>query len=241
MPDQTGKDSQVSKKTRRYRLSFTGADAMISEFAHVAAFIVNKSVQHWSSSVIEDQSDDMKLQNIVQNVLDTLDDSTFGQEVLGKEKKSTSVRQIRELRHRIKNLTDLQISILAEGTHVEQQQITHLALIKTYAFYRDFMLDVIVSKARLYDYELSEYDYHSFISRKSSSHPELEQMTVSTMRKIKQNMIRMLDQVGVIKKSKSSELKAVILIPSLEHRVEHAILEDDSSLLAIFLQDEYPI
>lgn len=234
MPSNSGKDRSLKGNTNRYRLSFTGADAMISAFAALARFVADQAGLGSKHDQGAGPLNDEKMQAVVRSSLDVLDDARFGRDILGREKSSTSIRQIQELRYRIKKLTGLQIAILADGTHEEQKQITHLALLKSYGLYRDFVLEVLWEKARVFDYEVTDYDYHTFISRKSDSHPELEQMAMTTARKIKQNMLRMLDQVGIIKKSKGTELKAVILIPSLEHRIEHAILDDDPALLAGF-------
>ncbi|MDG5767374.1 DUF1819 family protein [Balneolales bacterium ANBcel1] len=235
MASHSGNYRTLKSSPDRYRLSFTGADAMISAFSSLARFVTDQAALASNHGQDAGTMSHDQVQAVVRDSLNILDDARFGREILGREKGSTSIRQIRELRYRIRKLTGLQIAILAEGTHEEQKQITHLALLKSYGLYRDFVLQVLLEKARLFDFEVTDYDYHTFINHKSDSHPELELMAMSTARKIKQNMLRMLDQVGIIKKSKGTELKAVILIQSLEHRIEHAILKDNSALLAGFL------
>lgn len=192
----------ANKEPLTYRFSFTGANAMISEFIKVAE-LVNEGKS------VED----------------------IGNEVLGREKGETNRREFRELAHRIKSLTPKQIEILAEGNLDEQQQITHLALCKTYGIYKDFVAEVLAEKIKMFDNELTELDYNSFISKKKMEHPELEKLADSTQKKVKQVIYRMLQQVGII----DSMSNPSILSPVLGVRVHEAIKQDDPTLLQCFL------
>lgn len=187
-----------------YRFSFTAANAMPSEFVKLAIAVCN-------GTVIED----------------------VNPALIGREKKATHIREFRELRHRINNLTSPQIELLAEGTHDQQLQMTHLALCKTYQIYGDFITEVLVEKVQLFDYTITDLDYNSFISRKKVEHPELDELAHSTQKKIKQVIYRMLDQVELIESSKNPTLH----LPNLTKKTEQAIIQDDPKLLSCFLYD----
>jgi hypothetical protein len=188
----------------KYRFSFTGANAMVPEFIKVAQFIT-EGIQ-----------------------IDDLDDK-----LMGREKLETNRRQFRELKHRIKTLTLQQIEILATGNIEEQKQITHLALCKTYAIYRDFVIEVLAEKVQVFDYSLTDLDYNTFVSRKKVDHPELEDSAQSTQEKVKSVIFRMLEQVGLL----NSVSEAVIQTPMLHSGVEQAVISEDPTLLTYFLYD----
>src|SRR5690625_7676247 len=84
----------------------------------------------------------------------------IGNEVLGREKGETNRREFRELAHRIKSLTPKQIEILAEGNLDEQQQITHLALCKTYGIYKDIVAEVLAEKIKELEDDVREVVYN---------------------------------------------------------------------------------
>jgi len=185
-----------------YRFSFTAANAMPSEFVKLAIAIIDgKSIEEVDPTLI------------------------------GREKKVTHIREFRELKHRIKNLTSPQIELLAEGTHDQQLHITHLALCKTYHIYRDFVTEVLAEKIQLFDYSITDLDYNSFISKKKVDHPELDELAHSTQKKVKQVIYRMLDQVELIDSSKNPTLHT----PTLDEKTEQAIIQDDPKLLRCFL------
>lgn len=188
-----------------YRLSLTGANAMVPEFSNIGKVVAE------GESI---------------SGLDT--------NVLGREKTATNIRELRELKHRIKQLTAAQIEILATGSHDQQKQITHLALAKAYAIYKEFILEVMREKVIVFDYTLTELDYNIFFNRKQTEHPELEKTTASTQRKIKTVMFRMLQQVGFI----NSVANGTILVPFLDTRMEQVVIDDHSGWLACFLYDD---
>lgn len=191
-----------------YRFSFVGAHAMIPEF--------------------------IKLGKLIHDGTDVSDlDASF----LGNQKKETYSRKFRELKLRVTTLTNKQIKILANGSHDQQLQITHLALCKTYRFYSDFVTEVLAEKVQLYDYSITDLDYNTFISKKRVDHAELENLAPTTQKKVKQVMYRMLDQVELIDSTKSPTLQT----PILDAKMEQAIIEDDSNLLSCFLYDEHRI
>lgn len=152
--------------------------------------------------------------------------------ILGREKGATNKRQFQELRKRIKVLTLSQIEVLSEGSIDEQKQITHLALCKTYGIYRDFVTEVLYDKVLVYDNQLQELDYNSFISKKKMDHPELDTLAETTQNKVRQVIYRMLQQVGII----DSVTNPSILTPSLNTKVEMVIKQDDTKWLKCFLQ-----
>jgi hypothetical protein len=156
---------------------------------------------------------------------------------IGKEKESTNVRQFRELKHRLKTLTAEEVDILSNGSLVDQKHVALLAICKTYRFISDFIVEVIRDKVLVYDFEIRESDYNSFINRKSFDHPELESLTESSRTKIKTVLFRMLAEVGLIDNAKSRVIQPVLLSDELEK----VIVKDNPELLKIFLKPDREI
>jgi hypothetical protein len=156
---------------------------------------------------------------------------------IGKEKESTNVRQFRELMLRLKTLTTEEVDILANGSLVDQKHVALLAICKTYRFIADFIIEVIRDKVLVYDFEIRESDYNSFINRKSFDHQELEGLTESSQTKIKTVLFRMLTEVGLIDNPKSRVIQPMLLSDELEK----VIVKDNPELLKIFLKSDREI
>jgi hypothetical protein len=94
--------------------------------------------------------------------------------VFGSVKNRTTDREFREIRKRLETLTPDQKNILIHGDLNSQKQIAFLAVCKHYTFIRDFTIEVIRDKVLVFDYQLHESDYNSFINSTKLLHPELE-------------------------------------------------------------------
>ena len=193
----------MARSQKEYGFGFTACNAMLPEFCNIARLIN-----------------------------DGTPPGEIDPSIIGRGKLSTNKRYLGELTRRMRSLTPEQIELLAEGSLDDQKNITHLALCKTYSMYHDFVTDVLLEKTRVYDLQLTDLDYNSFVSRKSIDHPELDEITSKTHEKIRQVIHRMLQQTGLI----DSVNKPAILIPSLSVRAETVIINDHNELLKCFLR-----
>lgn len=157
--------------------------------------------------------------------------------VFGSVKSRTTDREFREIRKRLEKLTNQQKGILIHGDLNSQKQIAFLAACKHYAFIRDFSIDVVRDKVLVFDYQLHESDYNSFINNKILIHPELEEFSESTKKKAKQVMYRILEQAGII----NNAVEKTILPQILQQDVITAIAKDDPAWLKIFMMSDKDI
>ncbi|MCD6346898.1 MAG: DUF1819 family protein [Bacteroidales bacterium] len=156
---------------------------------------------------------------------------------LGKGKAATGKRFNREFLKRLDNLTDSQVALLATGDLVSQKQIAFLAVCKTYGFLRDFVIEVLREKILLFDYEFNDGEYISFYRRKIDLHPEMEELTEITQKKIRQVSYKILEQAGIIE-----DVKYKVIQPQLlDKSVSDAIVSDDPNWLKIFLLSDLDI
>jgi hypothetical protein len=150
---------------------------------------------------------------------------------MGNGKRSTGKKILNECKLRISTLTDKQHEILIAGDVQSQKQIVFLAVCKRFLFIRDFVVEVVREKFLLFDLHLTDGDFLSFLRRKAELHNEIDNLTDITLKKIKQVTFKILEQSGLI----DSVEQKNILPQILESKVIHAILEDNSTWLKLFL------
>ncbi len=152
--------------------------------------------------------------------------------------KSTSIkRKNLEFKKRLQTLTESQTVALLEGDLVTQRQLAYLSVCKRYAFFREFVLEVLREKVILMDYQFTEGEYLSFYRRKLMDHPELEDLSENTEKKVKQVIFRILAEAGII----NSASEKVIQYQLLEPKVVNLLKEDNSKWFEVFLLNDFEI
>lgn len=199
-------------ENKKYILSFTAASLRLNEMVKVA------------SALMDDDSTN----------LNEVRDSRI---VFGSVKNRTTEREFREIKHRLEKLTPDQLEVLVHGDLISQKQIAFLGVCKHYDFIRDFTVDVIRDKALVFDYQIRESDFNSFINSKISTHPELEEFSETTLKKGKQVMFRILEQAGII----NNAIDKMIQPQLLQKDVIKSIVVDDPKWLRIFLMPDTDI
>ena len=90
----------------------------------------------------------------------------------------------------------------------EQKIIIFYTCVKTYSILSDFLLDVVVDKWLSRDVEINTSTILYFLDRQSSSHPEIDKWADSTIEKIATVIVRMLNEVGLLKGGSLAQLEA---------------------------------
>ncbi len=151
--------------------------------------------------------------------------------LLGSGKRSTGKKILTECKLRLSTLTKQQKELLLTGDIQTQKQMAFLAVCKRFLFIRDFVFEVIREKFLLFDHMLTDGDFVTFLRRKSELHPEIENLTDLTLKKIKQVTFKILEQSGLI----DSVAKKNILPQFLERSAVQVIYEDNHVWLKLFL------
>ena len=146
--------------------------------------------------------------------------------------KTSLQRMEREIRTRLECLTKDQIVLLAEGTSEERAAMAWLAATKYAALVREFAADVLRSKLADFDSVLRPSDYDNFIATRLPSHPELGELTESSSRKVRNVLLLMLMEAGILQEE-SGERR--ITRPVQTQRVIDSIVADDAQFLDGFL------
>lgn len=155
------------------------------------------------------------------------------QNLLQKLKISSSKRQLREIRFRLQNLSVECLSYLLQANPDDQKAIILLAILKTYLFIFEFILEVLKPKLDVYDTILRDSDYLIFFENKASIHPELAALSDSTKAKIKQVLYRILAEAGLLDSVKSKNIQR----PNVSSSIVELIRQDDPKWLKAFLHD----
>lgn len=192
---------------KKYNFTLTGASALISETLIIAAEY-NK-IKDW---------------NAVQKTL-------IDNNLLNKIKQSTFKREFSEIKKRLSFLTPDQLLLMINGSFDESKSMILLSLAKAYSIFNDFIIEVIRNKYIHFDKELSETDYNRFITSKILLHPELSEISELTARKVKQVIFKLLEQVGLISKTKNGTIQK----PILSKDSIDVIVKENPVLLSTFL------
>jgi hypothetical protein len=174
---------------------------------------------------------------LAETYLDTGDWSVARQKILLQNAlqarmQSSNVRMEREIRQRVQLLTVPQIEILAKAPSDSRVAIAWLSMLKSSAFVFEFAAEVLRAKLQTMDTMLRPSDYEAFHTAKSAGHPELASLTPASQAKVKQVLLTMLREVGILA---ASGLDNRISRPVIPHDVLAAILADDRRWLAGFL------
>jgi hypothetical protein len=145
---------------------------------------------------------------------------------------SSAVRMEGELRQRLGTLTQDQVVLLANSTADDRAAMAWLAALKHIKFVFEFATEVLREKLAAHDQVLRHSDYETYLENKEASHPELARMTASSKNKIRQVLMRMLAEAGLLERGAAlGEIKRPVLSPA----ALQAITSDSPRWLAGFL------
>ena len=175
------------KTNTKYNFSFTAASALIPETLIVAQEFVQ--YKDWK-----------KVKSIV-----------WDHNLLNKIKQDTFKREFSEIKKRLSLLTTRQLKILANGNFDEAKDMILLSLLKAYIFLKYFIVEVIRNNYFLYNNILTDSDYFKFFNSKTISHSELNTLTELTIKKVKQVIFKLLEQVNLITQIRNGTIIKPIL------------------------------
>ena len=161
----------------RYRLSFTTGGLFVQEAASVAAAYL--STKDWVKA---------RAQARQENLLQV-------------RTASAATRVSKELTARLEHLDDMELKSLINFNLHDRASLLWVAACRNYDFIREFATDVLRENHLQMRRQLTFNDYESFYSSKALWHAELDQLAVSTQRKLRQNLFRMLREADLLSDS----------------------------------------
>ena len=184
------------KPVEDYRLSFgTGGLYVIESGLLIQAY---SFIKDWDN-VIEDAAE----QNLLQF----------------KSKQSTR-RAVREICTRLKYMSQQELDFYLAADPFDQSLMCWLACCRTYQFIGDFATQVLIENFASYKLELRHADFDFFFDEQALFHPELEDLTEGTRKKLRQILFRMMREAGVL--TEDNRIVAGIASQSLKDINDHA-------------------
>lgn len=144
---------------------------------------------------------------------------------------SSAIRLEMELRQRLETLTRDQLVLLAQATAEDRSAIAWLAVCKRIPFAFDFAAEVLRDKLAAHDAVLRPSDYESYVENKCLPHPELALLKASSKNKIRQVLLKMLTEAGLLLSGTALSIQR----PALSPAVIRVITADNPHWLAGFL------
>lgn len=122
---------------------------------------------------------------------------------------SSLKRTLSEIVLRLKILSDDAINLLVNGYKEEQLQILWLAVCLRYPFIFEFSVEVIREKYRSMQYKIEQFDFDAFFNAKVNYHENLENITETTRKKLKQVLFKMMKEAEIL--DKDDNVQAALL------------------------------
>lgn len=158
--------------------------------------------------------------------------------LLQKNTLATRKKFFRELKMRVELFSDAYLNyIYSEANSSDLKHLIFLANLKAYRFISEFIIEVIYKKVLLFDYKILNSDYETFLESKKLAVTQLEKISESTNRKLKQVMFRMFEEVGLIDTAKNKNIQKI----HLSNEVIELIIKDEPMYLKAFLYTDYEI
>lgn len=107
---------------------------------------------------------------------------------------SSERRFLAEIIKRLSTLSLAELEYFSQASVTEQGYLLWLAACRQYRFIAEFAEEVIREKFLIMSPELTHTDFDVFVSGKAGWHPELTEITDATMKKLRQNLFKMIEE-----------------------------------------------
>jgi bacteriophage exclusion system BrxA-like protein len=151
---------------------------------------------------------------------------------------SSAERLELELRKRLETLSDEQLIVLAQANAEDRAAMAWLAACKRISFAFGFAAEALRDKLAARDTILRPSDYETYVETEAVAHPELMKLSSSTKIKIRQVLLKMLSEAGLLG---AGVEWGTIQRPVLSPVARQAITSDDPRWLAGFLVPDHEI
>ncbi|WP_368986277.1 DUF1819 family protein [Caldifermentibacillus hisashii] len=143
-------------------------------------------------------------------------EKVIDENILQQEKVSSLKRRLRYLLPRVNVLDEtLRCFVIHESIDIIKV-INFYSILKTDRLFYEFMNEVIKEKFKSNNYNLEKKDLNAFFTYKAEQNDTLKSWSDSTIQRLKQVYMRMLEEVGILTDRKTGELKRLIIDDQLK-------------------------
>jgi hypothetical protein len=172
---------------KKYNMSFTTGGLFHSESLQLAELYME--LASWS---------DVKNKVLAENTLQFRTQSSLK-------------RITREIIYRLKCLDHAELEFFVKSSPNDQAFVLWLAICRYYKFIAEFSINVLRERYLGLKFDISFEDFDRFLADKSEWHTELEKISVSTRKKIRQVLFRMMREADLI--TDRNTINAAMLSP----------------------------
>lgn len=133
------------------------------------------------------------------------------QGVIPFNKQSSITRSVREIANRLEVLRPEEMELLAHGAYHDQISVLWLALCRAYRFIGEFASELISERYLSFRMGLTYDDFDAFYAAKAEWEPDLERISETTRKKLRQILFRLIREAGIV--SKGDQICRALLSP----------------------------
>jgi len=190
----------VKNTSTEYNMSFTAGGLHSQDSVRIAKLFMD--ISNWTE--------------VRQHVIE--------QNILQSRTQATLKRLSKELCSRLQCLNMTELQILIDGNSQEQAQILWLAICRKHRFIYEFAVEVLREKFLTLRYDIAYSDFDTFFNAKSAWSEELDDITDSTRKKLRQVLFRLLHEVGLL--SANNRITPMVLSSRVVNAVGNSSLKD---------------
>lgn len=143
-------------------------------------------------------------------------EKVIDENILQQEKVSSLKRRLRYLLPRVNVLDETLRCFVIHESIDTSKVINFYSILKTDRLFYEFMNEVIKEKFKSNNYNLEKKDLNAFFTYKAEQNDTLKSWSDSTIQRLKQVYMRMLEEVGILTDRKTGELKRLIIDDQLK-------------------------
>ena len=145
-------------------------------------------------------------------------DKAISNNVLQSRAVSTLKRVSYEVVSRLRTLTSEELILLVNSSHKDQAYLIWMAVCRHHKFIADFAIEVLRERFITFKPDLQYSDFDVFFNRKCDWHSELDGLSISTKKKLRQVLFKMLREADFL--DGKNNIQATILSPRLLDVIE---------------------
>lgn len=145
-------------------------------------------------------------------------DKAIANNVLQSRAVSTLKRISYEIISRLSTLTSEELILLVNSSHKDQAYLIWMAVCRHHKFIADFATEVLRERFITFKPDLQYSNFDVFFNRKCDWHSELDGLSISTKKKLRQVLFKMLREADFL--DGKNNIQATILSPRLLDVIE---------------------
>lgn len=179
----------------KYSSSLNGAQFMLYEFTQIV-------------KLKEQGLTDDEIKKVVMN-----------ENILQQDKVSSTKRRLRYLLPRVNVLDETLRRFVIQGPIEYRKVINLYSILKTDRLFYEFMNEVIREKFQNHNYLFEKKDLNTFFAYKAEQDEYLRSWSDSTVQRLKQVFVKILEEVGILADRKTGELRRLMIDEALKNHL----------------------